>query len=438
MGCFASKRSTDPNDLGEYKGDPPAEAQKVEDPPRNRTISSRSKSGSGLTTDIQPKLNEEVPGKQASADHSPQNSVWSGEPDQAPPRRPRTRSKTRDVPDQRPRSEAHRRSIRDAPDQVSRRPRSQWDGHDQLARSPSSKSSKAPRGNTWHDSAVPNDLLDYTGLVITQGSPDTSHQLVNSYTGEVKALNYRGRVTVKVLRMVGNGESDTDFKKWTTAADRRLKKEIGSWKRVKGPFIEYFGFATVDGAPAVLTQFVEGTSAKEAFGDKGPVSRRRLRLFHGNIEPRHFLVDKQGKAKLGGFCFHQMIEDEWKKIDPSDEYRRSARYTPPEVLENNPTNDKSDVYSFACVAAELMTGKLPFSGIPQEVAVAQLAIDGEAHLVKDYAGLLNDLWRTSFKSCWSKKAEARPSMETLYWKLSASDYSMPVPAVGTNESGEAR
>ncbi|KAG8950738.1 hypothetical protein FRC04_007157 [Tulasnella sp. 424] len=168
MGCFASKRSTDPNDLGDYKGvsptsinpprlsaagaatnsynsptlthqehepprtqDPPAEAQKVEDPP-NRTISSRSKSGSGLTTDIQPKLNEEVPGKQSSSNHSPQNGVWSGPPDQAPPRRQRTRSRTRDAPDQRPRYETHHRSIQDAPDQVPRRPRSQSDGYDQV------------------------------------------------------------------------------------------------------------------------------------------------------------------------------------------------------------------------------------------------------------------------------------------------------------------
>lgn len=63
------------------------------------------------------------------------------------------------------------------------------------------------------------------------------------------------------------------------------------------------------------------------------------------------MVDKKGKAKLGGFCFNQMIEDELRKINPSEEYRRSARYTPPEVLENKQANGKSDVYSFACVAA---------------------------------------------------------------------------------------
>lgn len=81
---------------------------------------------------------------------------------------------------------------------------------------------------------------------------------------------------MKALRIIGNGKTDPNFKKWTAAVDQRLKKELGSWKRIKGPFVEYIGFATVDGVPAVLTQFVEGTSAKEAFAKKNAQDKRRL------------------------------------------------------------------------------------------------------------------------------------------------------------------
>ncbi|KIO24650.1 hypothetical protein M407DRAFT_99234 [Tulasnella calospora MUT 4182] len=231
--------------------------------------------------------------------------------------------------------------------------------------------------------------------------------------------------------MVGHGQNDPNFKRWTAAVDQRLKKDISAWKRIKGPFIQTIGFATVDGLPAVLTEFEEGTTAKDFLAKKPMPHKRRLvlefaeavrilhreQLSHGNIEPRHFMADKKGKAKLGGFCFHQMIEEELKKVNPSEEYRRSSRYTPPEVLEGRPTSDKSDVYSFACVAVELITGKIPFAAIPQEAAVTQLAINGEPHLTKEYTELQNDPWWATLRSCWSKSPEARPSMETVYQKL---------------------
>ncbi|KAG8915981.1 hypothetical protein FRC00_002196 [Tulasnella sp. 408] len=289
-----------------------------------------------------------------------------------------------------------------------------------------STSQPVKRATAGSGAPGPSDQLDFTGKVTTRNPPDTSYKLLNSYVGEVKGVKNVKRVTVKVLRMVGNGPNDPNYNKWTTSVNGRLQRDISGWKRLKGPFLQYIGFATVDGVPAVLTEFEEGQTAKE-FAKK-PADKRRLvlefadavkilhreQLSHGNLEPRHFMVDKKGKAKLGGFCFNQMIEEELKKVNPSEEYRRSSRYTPPEVLENRPTSEKSDVYSFACVAV----GKIPFSATPQEAAVTQLAINGESHLVKQYAELQGDPWWPTLKSCWLKSPENRPSMDSIYEKVS--------------------
>ncbi|KIO18211.1 hypothetical protein M407DRAFT_32126 [Tulasnella calospora MUT 4182] len=314
---------------------------------------------------------------------------------------------------------------------------------------------KSPRGvpGPYHPgityptrSVSPNEQLDYTSRVTIKGHANTGHKLLNSYAGEIPIGKETVQVTVKALRKIGSGSSDTDFTKWTEAVRQRLKGEISVWKKVDGPgsLVPYIGIATVDDVPAVLTQFVDGTSATEyterlSVADIRPLilefadalkSLHSQQLRHGSIEPQHFIVDKKGKAKLTGFAFDRMVEEELEKLRPVEEYRRSARYTPPETLEGKPTNDKSDVYSFACVALELMTRNQPFHTTKKEEAVIGLVLGGKPQLVKDYAPLEDDPWFVSLERCLTKDVEARPSMAEVYDELSGILKNQTQPSTG--------
>ncbi|KIO22822.1 hypothetical protein M407DRAFT_115180 [Tulasnella calospora MUT 4182] len=284
---------------------------------------------------------------------------------------------------------------------------------------------------SWPGAKPLNELPDYTGRVTIKGPIDTSHKLLNSYDGEVTGAPEISRVTVNVLKTVGHGLEDPHFSKWTEAVRRRLRSEIGAWMEVDGPFVHYLGFATVGGVPAVLTQSVEATSSKEHL-QKLSMQEKRLmilgfaealmalhkeELWHGNLEPQHFVVDNKGKAKLSGFCFNHMIEKELGKVTLSKEHRRSARYAAPEVLEDNTEDEKSDVYSFACVALELLTGKQPFYTTQGEDSVAQQIINGKVPFTGDYPELQDDLWWSTLKMCWSRNPEDRPPMRTVYKEL---------------------
>ncbi|KAG9048003.1 hypothetical protein FS837_000957 [Tulasnella sp. UAMH 9824] len=304
-----------------------------------------------------------------------------------------------------------------------------------------SSSSQVTKFSTFHGATTsrrpeanvqpPNELPDYTGRVTIKGPIDTSHKLLNSYDGEVTGTQGISRVTVNVLKPIGSGPDDPSFSKWTEAVRQRLRSDIGAWMEVNGPFVQYLGFATVDGVPAVLTQSVEGIRAKEHLQKLSMQERRFLvlgfaealmalhneKVWHGNLEPQHFVVDKKGKAKLSGFCFNHMIEKELGKVTLSGEHRRSARYAAPEVLEDTAEDEKSDVYSFACVALELLTGKRPFYPIQREDSVTQRVIDGTAAFAVDYPELQDDPWWTTLQSCWSQDPEARPSMRTVYKEL---------------------
>ncbi|KAG8950760.1 hypothetical protein FRC04_007179 [Tulasnella sp. 424] len=278
----------------------------------------------------------------------------------------------------------------------------------------------------------PDEQLDYTGRVTIKGPADTSHRLFNLYDGEVTDVEGpRTKVTVKVLKKIGSGPEDPNFNKWTVAVHKRLKSEIAAWKDISGPFVHYIGFAIVDGVPGVLTQVVEGTSAKDYLEGASIRDKRFLilafadalkalhaeQLWHGNLEPPHFVVDTKGKAKLSGFCFNHMIERELSRVKTPGEHHRSARYAAPEVLEDKTVFDKSDVYSFACVALELMTGKQPFHEVQQETAVRNLVIEGNAPFAGDYSELMHDPWWITFKSCLSRDPETRPSMKMVYKEL---------------------
>lgn len=286
-----------------------------------------------------------------------------------------------------------------------------------------------------------DEQLDYTGRVTIKGPADTSHRLLNLYDGEVTDVEGPStKVTVQVLKKIGSGPEDPNFNKWTAAVHKRLKSEIAVWKDISGPFVHYIGFAIVDGVPAVLTQVVEGRSAKDYLEGASIRDKRFLilafadalkalhaeQLWHGNLEPQHFVVGTNGKAKLSGFCFNHMIERELLKVKTSGEHHRSARYAAPEVLEDKTVSDKSDVYSFACVALELMTGKQPFHEVHQETAVRKLVIEGNAPFAGDYSELMHDPWWITFKSCLSRDPEIRPSMNMVYKELAGTANSLAV------------
>ncbi|KAG8924854.1 hypothetical protein FRC01_010967 [Tulasnella sp. 417] len=207
---------------------------------------------------------------------------------------------------------------------------------------------------------------------------------------------------------------------------KRLGKESENWKKVDGLFVQYEGFTSFSGVPALITDFIEGTPAKEYLEKKSAKDKRRLilefahglktlhsqNLSHGTIKPCHFMVDRKGKAKVGGYCFNRMVEEEFEKLYPGEDNRGSARYVAPEFLETRKTDQRMDVYSFALVAMKLLTGVKPFASISQETSLVSRAKQEEPPFAEDVAQ--DDAWRAVLSSCWAKEPESRPSMERLY------------------------
>ncbi|KAG8920860.1 hypothetical protein FRC01_000555 [Tulasnella sp. 417] len=273
------------------------------------------------------------------------------------------------------------------------------------------------------------DQVDDRQLCIRKGYPTTSYPLLYLYTGVMKN-NEHTQVTLTALRPVRKRALYETFMQWKREVRKRLVKEFDDWKRVDGPFVKYNHYTWFSGVPALVTEFIEGTGAKEYLEKKSVKYKRRMilkfaralrtlhrgNLSHGSIEPCHFIVDKKGKAKVGGYCFNRMVEEEFEKLYPSEENRLSARYVAPEFLESRKTDKHTDVYSFALLAMELLTGVQPFASVSKEASLIGRVRRGEPPFAEEIAQ--DDAWQEVLSSCWVKEPSARPSMERLYKELS--------------------
>ncbi|KAG8916409.1 hypothetical protein FRC01_003171 [Tulasnella sp. 417] len=317
-------------------------------------------------------------------------------------------------------------------------------GHGENSSNPGKSSRQNSRNNTPanspgkggdHEQAVNGSpttskaQVDDRNRLIRRGYAVTNYPLLDSYVGEMMDKKHT-QVTLTTLRSIGKRTHNDTFNQWRIEVKKRLGNEIEDWKKVDSSFVQYEGFTTFSGVPALITEFIESTPAKEHLEKKSAKDKRRLilefaralktlhgqNLSHGTIEPCHFMVDKKGKAKVGGYCFNRMVEEEFEKLHSAEDYRGSARYVAPEFLESRKTDERTDVYSFGLVAMELLTGVQPFASVSQESALIGRVKQGEVPFAEGVAQ--DDPLRTVLSSCLVKEPGARPSMELLCEEIS--------------------
>ena len=87
---------------------------------------------------------------------------------------------------------------------------------------------------------------------------------------------------------------------------------------------------------------------------------------HCDVKPDNFLVNVRGKVKLIDFAIAQKIR---RKGGLASLFSRKGTisgtrsYMSPEQIRGKGLDERADVYSFGCTIYEMLTGKLPFSGI---------------------------------------------------------------------------
>eukprot|EP01036_Dinobryon_divergens_P033068 gene33068-42779_t len=142
---------------------------------------------------------------------------------------------------------------------------------------------------------------------------------------------------------------------------------------------------------------------------------RKAAIIHRDLKPQNIGFTEEGQLKLFDFGLAACVK---KKQLASDAYEMTGHtgtlvYMAPEVYLNQPYNEKVDVYSFAMIIWETISGEQVFSTMSKEQHMQQVVLGGHRPalsviLERAPVGVARLLER-----CWHPDHRLRPSFATI-------------------------
>nr|XP_060642782.1 serine/threonine-protein kinase Nek3 [Anolis sagrei ordinatus] len=130
------------------------------------------------------------------------------------------------------------------------------------------------------------------------------------------------------------------------------------------------------------------------------------RVLHRDIKSKNIFLTQHGKVKLGDFGSALLLTS---PMAYACSYVGTPYYVPPEIWENMPYNNKSDIWSLGCILYELCTLKHPFQANSWKHLILKICKGYYNPLPSHYTYELHYLIKQMFK----KNPKNRPSASTI-------------------------
>ncbi|CAA7394818.1 unnamed protein product [Spirodela intermedia] len=130
-------------------------------------------------------------------------------------------------------------------------------------------------------------------------------------------------------------------------------------------------------------------------------------IVHRDLKSPNLLVDMDWNVKVGDFGLSRLKHNTFLS---SKSTGGTPEWMAPEVLRNEPSNEKCDVYSFGVILWELATMRMPWSGMnPMQVVGAVGFQNRRLDIPKEVDSLVERIiWQ-----CWQTDPSLRPSFAQL-------------------------
>lgn len=148
-----------------------------------------------------------------------------------------------------------------------------------------------------------------------------------------------------------------------------------------------------------------------------------LTILHRDLTSLNVLLDEMGNIKISDFGLSREKTQEGSMTMTLGGIC-NPRWRPPEITKNiGHYSEKVDVYSFALVVWEILTGELPFANLDGPQAAAQVAYTNLRPLIPatcpaPLQGLI--------QRCWVDDAKSRPDFKEIVEELKAIQFSNPM------------
>ncbi|XP_026446234.1 probable serine/threonine-protein kinase DDB_G0282963 [Papaver somniferum] len=211
-----------------------------------------------------------------------------------------------------------------------------------------------------------------------------------------------------------------------------FRQEVSLMKRLRHPNIVLFmGAVTSPQRLCIVTEFLPRGSLFRLL-QRGTAKldwRRRINMaldiargmnylhhcnppiIHRDLKSSNLLVDKNWTVKVGDFGLSRLKRETYLTT-------RTGKGTPqwmaPEVLRNEPSDEKSDVYSYGIILWELVTEKIPWENLNS------MQVIGAVGFMNQRLDIPNDLdpqWLSIMESCWHSEPQHRPTFQELLEKF---------------------
>ncbi|XP_071723547.1 uncharacterized protein [Rutidosis leptorrhynchoides] len=221
-------------------------------------------------------------------------------------------------------------------------------------------------------------------------------------------------------------------KAYTEGTLEDFKKEITIMKKLRHPNVLLFmGAVYSQDRLAIVTEFLpRGSLFKTLHKNNQALDfRKRIKMaidvargmnylhnrkppiVHRDLKSSNLLVDKNWNVKVGDFGLSR-----WKNITflSAKSGRGTPQWMAPEVLRNEPSNEKSDIFSFGVILWELMTVSVPWNNLNSLQVVGVVGfMDRRLDIPEKVDPQISDIIR----DCWKSDPAERPSFEEIIQRM---------------------
>jgi serine/threonine protein kinase len=192
--------------------------------------------------------------------------------------------------------------------------------------------------------------------------------------------------------------------------------------RLKHPnLLEIFKIEENDETPVIYMEFFDAPSLQHVIHTEGPLPVEKMLLLareitealvhthfqgviHGTLHPGHILVGPQGRIKVIDLGLSSILMDILPNCDVG--LLEPLPYLLPEIAKGELLNVSSDLYGLGFMMYDMLTRRVPYSGLPKTSVMGKLAFD-QADPDFDFPDSVPDAIRELIRQMTRNKSQDR-------------------------------